>query len=76
MNTAYLLIHWLTNSWMGLVQDDVAQKVDDTTNADYIGKLADASKILSGLEDSYKEFKENGFVLAETISAIPEEYRN
>lgn len=56
-----------------LNQDDVAQKVDDTTNADYIGKLADASKILSGLEDSYKEFKENGFVLAETISAIPEE---
>ena len=56
-----------------LNQDDVAQKVDDTTNADYIGKLADASKILSGLEDSYKEFKENSFVLAETISAIPEE---
>lgn len=61
------LVEW------GFVQDDVAQKVDDTTNADYIGKLADASKILSGLEDSYKEFKENGFVLAETISAIPEE---
>ena len=61
------LVEW------GFVQDDVAQKVDDTTNDDYIGKLADASKILSGLEDSYKEFKENGFVLAETISAIPEE---
>lgn len=61
------LVEW------GFVQDDVAQKVDDITNDDYIGKLADASKILSGLEDSYKEFKENGFVLAETISAIPEE---
>ncbi|MBQ4523789.1 MAG: phage tail tape measure protein [Lachnospiraceae bacterium] len=38
-------------------------------------KLSGASKSISSLETAYNEFKENGYVLAETIEAIPDVFR-
>ena len=38
-------------------------------------KLSGASKSISGLENAYNEFKEKGYVLAETIEFIPDVFR-
>lgn len=38
-------------------------------------KLSGASKSISGLENAYNEFKEKGYVLAETIESIPDVFR-
>lgn len=38
-------------------------------------KLSGASQTISGLEDAYNEFKEKGYVLAETIESIPDVFR-
>lgn len=53
--------------------DEAKSEILDMLDA--TDKLAGASNGISKLENAYKEFQENGFVLAETISSIPNVFK-
>ncbi|MBQ3512509.1 MAG: phage tail tape measure protein, partial [Lachnospiraceae bacterium] len=60
-------------SQTGLSADEAKDEILSLLDA--TEKLSGASKSISSLETAYNEFKENGYVLAETIEAIPDVFR-
>ena len=58
---------------IGISADEA--KTEILSLLDATEKLSGASKSISGLENAYNEFKEKGYVLAETIESIPDVFR-
>ena len=58
---------------IGISTDEA--KTEILSLLDATEKLSGASKSISGLENAYNEFKEKGYVLAETIESIPDVFR-